>query len=93
MSGFKSSNYVFRQTALGQALNSVGLGNGSMVRDPIFECLSKDRHDRHGIRPSQVQILDRNVHTPGAFGREKVDHIKAMRKEWEEERCGQSVKS
>lgn len=54
---FRSQDYIFRQTALGQALEKIGLGNGSQVRDIAVEGVLRERGDRWNEKPSQVQII------------------------------------
>lgn len=79
--GFKSSNFVFRQTALGEALSRVGLGNGAVAREPLLEGFLRDRHDRFNVRPSQHIELDRNTKTEGAFGHEDQKEQSFTRRE------------
>lgn len=64
--GFKSSNYIFRQTALGQAFANLGVTNVPLVRDACIDGLLRDKNDSKNIRPSRAVVLNVNVDTGAA---------------------------
>lgn len=70
---FKSSNFVFRQTVLGEALAKAGLEGTFQAREPKIEAVLRQPRDRYNTEPSRNVHLDPVVKPKGAFGRDKIN--------------------
>lgn len=66
---FKSQNYIFRHSVVGQAFADLGIGNVPLVRDERISGVLRHPRDRWNEEPSREVQLDPIVETPGAFGK------------------------